>query len=253
MSVVLIPGRFVGEMHPQGTLASTMLSVSLASAVEAGRLKRARDYVNGGNVQQLVLDVGTLTGTVMGSRAQPYTVVIRVPLVAVEGATPSALKAHLTRITPSAADLSATCTCADPSPLCKHAAATVLAFAFELRSRPELLIHWRTSTTATSHRTSSIAGRARRTDNGTLEPPSATPSSVPRLPSFTPVQPTPIERPAPVWLSPEFEAFLGTPPPDAHSIVQHIPNEPLMVGRATVGSIDVGAFVAQVLTALREQ
>ena len=66
MSVVLVPGQFPGVPHPQGGLASTMLSVAVASAVDSGRLSRAKQYFNDGSVQRIELDTGLLERSLRG-------------------------------------------------------------------------------------------------------------------------------------------------------------------------------------------
>ena len=238
MSVVLVPGQFLGVPHPQGGLASTMLSVAVASAVDSGRLSRAKQYFNDGSVQRIELDTGVLRGTVMGSRPSPYLVEISVPVLERDG-TVEAARVQLNRITPAATDLHCRCTCADPAPMCKHAAATVLALASELRSRPELLTHWRTAAQASTPKLPP-GHRARR---GAVE------SNPPPRPSVA-VRP---ERQPPVWATPEWQAFLGDPPPDVHEVLAAIPSEMAPIGRANVGIYDLGHFVREALLVLRGQ
>jgi hypothetical protein len=236
--VVLVPGQFPGAPHPQGALASTMLSVAVASAVDTGRLARAKQYFNDGSVQRIELDTGVLRGTVMGSRPSPYLVEISVPVLERDG-TVEAARVQLNRITPAANDLHCRCSCADPAPMCKHAAASVLALSSELRSRPELLTHWRTAPVGSQPKLPP-GHRARR--GAAAQTPPARPSVATRP-----------ERQPPVWASPEWQAFLGDPPPDVHTVLASIPSEMAPIGRAQVGLYDLGQFVREALLVLRNE
>lgn len=231
MSVVLVPGQFIGEPHPQGSLANTMLSVALAGSAESGRLRRAKQYFNDGNVLRLEIDAGVLRASVAGSQADPYQVLIHVPVLPRDDTPVAALRSQLNRLTPAAADLDASCNCVDHEALCKHAAAALLAFAFELKFRPELLIHWRTSAVPVQRSAAQVGTGTRRT---------VKPADVVRR-----------ERPAPVWASPEWEHFLGVMPPDAHDILANIPKDAAPLGRATVGTVDLTVFVRDAVAVLR--
>ena len=61
------------------------------------------------------------------------------------------------------------------------------------------------------------------------------------------------ERQPPVWATPEWQAFLGDPPPDVHEVLAAIPSEMAPIGRANVGIYDLGHFVREALLVLRGQ
>ena len=54
------------------------------------------------------------------------------------------------------------------------------------------------------------------------------------------------DRPAPPWESPEWATFLGSPPPEPPDV----PREPVAVGRAVLGLIDLSAVVRSAVEAL---
>ena len=180
---------------------------------------------------RLEIDAGVLRASVAGSQADPYQVLIHVPVLPRDDTPVAALRSQLNRLTPAAADLDASCNCVDHEALCKHAAAALLAFAFELKFRPELLIHWRTSAVPVQRSAAQVGTGTRRT---------VKPADVVRR-----------ERPAPVWASPEWEHFLGVMPPDAHDILANIPKDAAPLGRATVGTVDLTVFVRDAVAVLR--
>ncbi len=131
-------------------LVATLLSVTTAGLMDAGRFRRGREYASSGAVTELVISVGTLRGTVSGSRREPYVVEVHTDIVAAPPGGTANVQA-LTAITPDADDLRAMCTCPDGAETtCKHAAAVLLAFAEEAGDRPELLVAWRCGAAAPS-------------------------------------------------------------------------------------------------------
>jgi hypothetical protein len=232
MSIVIVPGQFQGVPHPAGKLASTLLSVAVAGMADPARFRRGKTYVGEGAVTRLLVEPGLLTASVTGSRRQPYQVLINVPLVPrIANDAPEALRTQLTRLTPEPHDLLASCTCPDMDDPCKHVVAAVLAFANELISRPELMVQWRCDTDGTVTERPRVGARAKPGERHL------------RL-AGTPVRTA--DRPTPPWESPEWVAFLGTAPVDPGDV----PREPVAVGRAVLGLIDLAAVVRSAVEAL---
>jgi hypothetical protein len=108
-------------------------------------LRRGKQYAKDGSVLDIVIDPGTVTCEIQGSRATPYIAVISVRPG--DGM-------------PLRRDVTFSCTCPDDdnwdSYACKHVVATMFTFSDELLLEPELLDVWR--------------GRASRSDVGRDEP-----------------------------------------------------------------------------------
>jgi hypothetical protein len=164
-----VPIRVVPQSRTRAQLAeapaklvSTLLSVTTAGLLDAGRFRRGREYASSGAVTELVVSPGTLHGTVMGSRREPYAVEVHTDIVAAPASGTASVQG-LTAITPDADDLHAMCTCPDGmETTCKHAAAVLLAFAEEAGDRPELLVAWRCGAGAPVAR-ATIGSRLRET------------------------------------------------------------------------------------------
>lgn len=129
-------------------LATTLISVATAGMLDAGRFRRGREYATSGAVTELVVQPGSVRGTVQGSRRQPYVVDVHTePGVSPGGGrnTEGRVSAQqLAALAPAADELAARCTCPDADDgVCKHAAAVLLALAEEVGDRPELLVVWR--------------------------------------------------------------------------------------------------------------
>lgn len=271
----ITPGAVIGEPHPAGKLASTLLSVAMAGRCEGGRFRRGKVYLIDGAVQRLDLTAGTLTGTVQGSESSPYRVIVTVdtrPRPA--DLSPGTFRNIVNSLVPQARDIEASCTCSDWESPCKHAAATVLAFAHELVVRPELLVEWRCGGPDPSAR-ARIGARAGRGDpDPTSEPrpdpiigssPATSPRATePRGPSIRPRTPEPAmrtatqpvrsasprqPRPAP-WESDDWLEFVGDAEIVARAVVA-IPSEPVRLGRSLVGSVDLAALVRSAQAAIR--
>jgi hypothetical protein len=235
MSIVVIPGQFRGEPHPAGKLASTVLSVTVAGMADPSRFRRGKSYVLDGAVTRLEVEPGTLQATVVGSRDQPYHVVAAVQLVdrAMPG-TAEALRAQITRLTPEAGEVVASCTCPDWEDPCKHAVAALLAFANELVARPELLVLWRCQPADGEPLPRQRVGARARPSERHLR--IAPPPQV-REPAPEPANP---------WVTPEWVAFLGKTPPS----LPEVPREPVGIGRAMLGTIDLSGLVRGALDAM---
>jgi hypothetical protein len=232
MSIVVVPGQFHSVPHPAGKLASTLLAVAVAGMADPARFRRGKTYVAEHAVSRLEVAPGQLLATVTGSRDHPYQVVAAVQLIPRIDTSPEALRTQLTRLTPEAGEMLLSCTCPDFDDPCKHAVAALLAFANELVARPELLVQWRCAPVDEPAR-AQVGARARSSERHL------------RLAPPLPPERTPAGSP---WESPEWEAFLGALPPDLPAV----PNEPVKVGRAMLGTIDLAAVVRSAIESLTE-
>lgn len=145
MSVIVVPGAFRREAHPVGKLAGTLLSVTVAGLADPARFKRGKEYVSERAVARLDISSGTLEALVMGSRPDPYQVIVGVPTVPAPADTsdPTAYRGDMTRLVPDGRDLLVSCSCPDWDDPCKHAIAALLCLADEVGGRPELILAWR--------------------------------------------------------------------------------------------------------------
>lgn len=268
MSIVVVPGQFHSQPHPAGKLANTLLSVAVAGLADPARFRRGRQYLTDHAVGRLELEPGVLRATVTGSRATPYQVVVRVPLLPpFDNATSDALRQQLNRLTPEPVHLDTSCTCPDPDATCKHAVAALLALAAELVAQPRLLVQWRCS--PGEHTKAEVGSRAtaprlrlvgrdevapdadaqseveaaptrRRPGSSTPMPRAGMPSTVGR--EATPPQPA-----HDPFADPEWVAFLGILPP---TDLPEVPHEPARTARTMAGSVDVGAVIRTAIDAL---
>jgi hypothetical protein len=232
MSIVVVPGQFQGVPHPAGKLASTLLSVAVAGMADSARFRRGKAYVAEGAVTRLEISPGELVASVIGSRSQPYQVLATVPLVErAPGSGAEALRTQLTRLTPEPRELRLGCSCPDDSDPCKHSVAALLAFAAELVARPELLVQWRCELADGPPTRERVGSRARTGER--------------HLRLADSVRAAPATPPSP-WQSPEWETFLGASPPEP----PEPPDEPVVLGRAVLGTIDLTAIVRSAVEAL---
>jgi hypothetical protein len=109
-----------------------MIKVLAAEMSDPARLRRGKQYAKDGSVLDIVIDPGTVTCEIQGSRSTPYIAVV---MVAPGDGMP------LRR------DVSFTCTCPDDDNwdgyACKHVVATLFALSDEFLLEPELLDLWR--------------------------------------------------------------------------------------------------------------
>jgi uncharacterized Zn finger protein len=133
-------------------LAATMLEVALAEVSEPERLRRGRRYARQGAVIDVVVEPGLVRGSVQGSRAQPYEVVVRV-LAGPAGS------ARLTDLVPSSGQLGFQCTCPDWEQPCKHGVAVLTHLAERVADEPSLLATWRGVTETADTGDTSDTGR----------------------------------------------------------------------------------------------
>ncbi len=231
MSIVVVPGQFHSVPHPAGKLASTLLSVAVAGMADPARFRRGKSYVAEHAVTRLEITTGQLLASVTGSRDHPYQVVVAVQQIPRVDSSPEALRTQLTRLTPEAGEMMVSCTCPDFDDPCKHAVAALLAFANELVARPELLVQWRCVTSDEPAR-AQVGARARASER--------------HLRLAPPLPPERAKVDAAPWESDEWQRFLGGMPPDA----PEVPHEPVKVGRAMLGTIDLAAVVRSAIEAI---
>ena len=129
------PRKPFGSNHP-GRLPATMMKVLAAEMTDPSRLRRGKQYANDGSVLDIVIDPGTVTCEIQGSRSVPYIAVL-----AVRPGDGMPLRR----------DVRFTCTCPDDGnwddAACKHVVATMFALSDEFLLEPELLDVWRGRTT----------------------------------------------------------------------------------------------------------
>jgi hypothetical protein len=125
------PRKPFGANHP-GRLPATMMKVLAAEMSDPSRLRRGKQYAKDGSVLDIVIDPGTVTCEIQGSRSTPYIAIVAV--------TPG-------NGMPLRRDVKYTCTCPDNDNwddyACKHVVATMFALSDELLLEPELLDRWR--------------------------------------------------------------------------------------------------------------
>jgi len=125
------PRRPFGASHP-GRLPATMMKVLAAEMSDPSRLRRGKQYAKDGSVLDIVIDSGTVTCEIQGSRSTPYIAVVMV--------TPGDGM-------PLRRDVTFTCTCPDndnwDNSACKHVVATLFTLSDEFLLEPELLDVWR--------------------------------------------------------------------------------------------------------------
>jgi hypothetical protein len=125
------PRKPFGANHP-GRLPATMMKVLAAEMSDPTRLRRGKQYAKDGSVLDIVIDPGTVTCEIQGSRATPY-----IAVVAVKPGDGMPLRR----------DVRFTCTCPDDDNwdnyACKHVVATMFTLSDEFLLEPELLDLWR--------------------------------------------------------------------------------------------------------------
>ena len=122
MTTVITPQvRQRNDSDPVGKLAGTLLSVTVAGMADTQRFRRGKGYVTNGSVTRLEIRKGTLIGSVIGSRAEPYTATISVDIMPrPPGMTGAPERDHVKSLIPHAGEMVSTCTCPDWEDPCKH-------------------------------------------------------------------------------------------------------------------------------------
>lgn len=236
MTITLVPRRTTtatagADATEAGRLATTLLSVAVAGMAEPNRFRKGRAYVAERAVTRIDVDPGRLTGTVVGSRVDPYKVVVDVVSAnRTAGALGAPDRPEVMRLTPEPDDIEVRCTCPDDADPCKHAVAVLLAFANELGSRPELLVEWRCGTLEPAPR-AVVGGRARNERHLRLAP-----APAPESP----------------FANDEWRTFEGQGLPPVPALDALLPAfVPLDPPPTPVGTVDLGQVVASALAILR--
>jgi SWIM zinc finger len=119
----------------ESRLLATMINVLVAALSDPNRLSRGRTYARQGAVEDLDVRPGIVTGSVQGSRSQPYEVAVRV--------TAAESFDTMTALVPDRRDIRFSCSCPDWDDPCKHAVAVMITFAAFVADDPEALRLWR--------------------------------------------------------------------------------------------------------------
>jgi hypothetical protein len=126
-----------------------MLRALAAEVSDPGRYSRAKAYARDGAVIEIDVREQAVTGLVLGSRHEPYEVLLAAePATAEElAAADPAVLGSMTMLVPGREELAVACSCPDATggfgALCKHAVAVLLVFADETNIEPALLMRWR--------------------------------------------------------------------------------------------------------------
>ncbi|WP_116995307.1 SWIM zinc finger family protein [Desertimonas flava] len=138
------PRRSFGQQP--GRLVATMLRALAAELSDPGRYARAKAYARDDAVIEIDIRPEVVSGLVMGSRRDPYEVLLAVDPVPDDErarANPESI-GSMTLLIPGRDELAVSCSCPDAAgTLCKHAIALLLVFADETSIEPELLVRWR--------------------------------------------------------------------------------------------------------------
>jgi hypothetical protein len=126
----------------ENRLVPALINALVAGLSDPNRLSRGRTYAKQGAVDDLDVRDGIVTGSVQGSRAQPYEVTVRV--------RPADSFESLIALVPERNEVSFLCSCPDWDDPCKHAVAVMVAFADLVAEEPEALRVWRGKPTAGS-------------------------------------------------------------------------------------------------------
>jgi uncharacterized Zn finger protein len=130
-----------------GRLPATLLRALSAELSDPSRYRRAKDYARDGAVIEIDVREGVVAGQVLGSRRDPYEVMIYVDPIDDAELEAARLRKSAVPLLPERTELALTCTCPDASGggMCKHALALLMVFADEVSIEPDLLSRWRTN------------------------------------------------------------------------------------------------------------
>ena len=128
------PRKPFGAQHP-GRLPATMMKVLAAEMSDPARLRRGKQYAKNDSVLDIIIEPGTVTCEVQGSRSTPYIATIEVT----KGSG-----------MPLRRDITKRCSCPDDDNLdnyaCKHVVGAMFTLSDEFLLEPELLDLWRQHT-----------------------------------------------------------------------------------------------------------
>lgn len=134
----------------------------------SNRIERGRSYVRNGSVLDLKIDKGIVRALVLGSRAKPYEVDVKIQKInddlwkkiikscegkieslqeLIDGKFPKALSELFTAkgsgLFPSPKEISFSCSCPDWASMCKHVAAVLYGIGARLDESPEMFFSLR--------------------------------------------------------------------------------------------------------------
>lgn len=134
----------------------------------SNRIERGRSYVRNGSVLDLKIDKGIVRAFVLGSRAKPYEVDVKIQKInddlwkkiikscegkieslqeLIDGKFPKALSELFTAkgsgLFPSPKEISFSCSCPDWASMCKHVAAVLYGIGARLDESPEMFFSLR--------------------------------------------------------------------------------------------------------------
>jgi hypothetical protein len=125
------PRKPFGTTQP-GRLPATMMKVLAAEMSDPARHRRGKRYASDDSVLDIIIEPGTVTCEIQGSRSTPYVAIVQV--TAGSGM-------------PLRRDITCTCSCPDDDNwdghACKHVVATLYTLSNEFLIEPELLDIWR--------------------------------------------------------------------------------------------------------------
>ena len=134
------PRKPFGAHHP-GRLPATMIKVLAAEMSDPQRLRRGKQYAKNDSVLDIIIEPGTITCEVQGSRSTPYIATIEVT----QGSG-----------MPLRRDITKRCTCPDDDNwdnfACKHVVAAMFTISDEFLLEPELLDLWRNNDVESTER-----------------------------------------------------------------------------------------------------
>ena len=134
------PRNPFGTHHP-GRLPATMMKVLAAEMSDPARLRRGKQYAKNDSVLDIIIEPGTVTCEVQGSRSTPYIATIEV--------TPGSGM-------PLRRDITKRCSCPDDDNwdnyACKHVVAAMFTISDEFLLDPELLDLWRNNDVESTER-----------------------------------------------------------------------------------------------------
>lgn len=138
------PRRSFGQQP--GRLVATMLRALAAELSDPARYARAKAYARDDAVIEIDIRPEVVSGLVLGSRREPYEVLLAVDPVSDDErdrADPGSISS-MTLLIPGRDELAVSCSCPDAAgTLCKHAIALLLVLADETSIEPDLLVRWR--------------------------------------------------------------------------------------------------------------
>ena len=157
---------------------------SAASQTDAGRVRRGREYADGGHVVDIRISFGRAEAEVVGSQNEPFHTTMVLPprtqaelhgtvqeLAGVSGSAKRAYSGDLPEdaldvlLAPGADDFRFYCDCPDPAPVCKHAVALAEVMAKRIDADPNLVFALRNLTVAAIEQSMRAGAHTRAQEN----------------------------------------------------------------------------------------